>query len=284
MRRAAGAVHGTGWKASECFVCLNCSAQCRRESLAFTLVRPWSREPAVVGVDLSKRMLLTSAVGGLAGLWMLRTTPQAGPMHLESQAMGLVFRPELIRPPGARAERQFLERCLACGLCMKACPTGGLQPTLSEAGLEGLWTPRLVPQWAIAISTATLCGQVCPTEAIERLSVEEKQQTKIGLAAFDTTPLHSLRLRPRLHRVRRALSDSHKAIYALNVEVQDRDGRKRTIKQPHVDPSGASAAAIARSVSVQGRPAIRVTAANESRHGDRNQPILPLPPGGAESV
>ena len=70
---------------------------------------------------------------------------------------------------------------------MKMCPTGGLQPCWAEAGLEGLWTPRLAPQIGYCDYACNLCGQVCPTEAIVPLSIAEKQQVHIGLAAFDTT-------------------------------------------------------------------------------------------------
>ena len=67
-------------------------------------------------------------------------------MRLGPQARGKRYNPDLVRPPGARSEKEFLARCTACGLCMKVCPTGGLQPALAEAGLEGIWTPRLVPR------------------------------------------------------------------------------------------------------------------------------------------
>jgi len=56
------------------------------------------------------------------------------------EAQARTYHPALIRPPGARQERDFLKRCLACGVCMKVCPTNGLHPAGLEAGLEG---PRL---------------------------------------------------------------------------------------------------------------------------------------------
>jgi formate hydrogenlyase subunit 6/NADH:ubiquinone oxidoreductase subunit I len=79
---------------------------------------------------------------------------------------------KLIRPPGALPEPQFLAKCVKCGECMKVCPTNGLQPTLSEAGTEGIWTPVLVPRVGYCEYYCSLCTQVCPTGAIEELTVE----------------------------------------------------------------------------------------------------------------
>jgi formate hydrogenlyase subunit 6/NADH:ubiquinone oxidoreductase subunit I len=68
---------------------------------------------------------------------------------------------------------------------MKVCITGGLQPTLLSAGFEGIWTPVLVSKLGYCEYNCTLCGQVCPTSAIRRLSQEEKRKTVIGLAFVD---------------------------------------------------------------------------------------------------
>ncbi|NUQ64010.1 MAG: 4Fe-4S binding protein, partial [Pirellulales bacterium] len=272
---AAGEAPGSQWKPSECFGCLNCSDSCRRDSLGFTLASPWQREPAVTGVDLSKRMLAASALGGLAGLWLLRSGPQASATRLGYQSRGLWFVPDLIRPPGSRGEREFLQRCTACGLCMKVCPTGGLQPALGEAGLEGIWTPRLVPRLGHCDFECNLCTQVCPTEAIQPLTVAEKQKTKLGLAGFDTT-----RCIPYAYGRDCMVCEEHcpipdKAIYFLEVEIRGRDGATKTIKQPHVDPDRCIGCGVCENVCpLKDRPGIRVACANESRN-PANQPILP---------
>jgi ferredoxin len=72
-----------------------------------------------------------------------------------------------------------------CGLCYKVCPTTGLQPALFEAGVEGAWSPRLVPRIGGCEKNCNLCGQHCPTGAIRNLSLEEKSYARLGTAVID---------------------------------------------------------------------------------------------------
>jgi polyferredoxin len=271
---AAASAGGEGWNPSECLGCMNCTDACPRGSLAFCVPAPGRRQPSEAPLDLRKRVLLGSAVGGVVALAAMRINPQS---------RGKVYHPALIRPPGSRDEREFLQRCLACGLCMKVCPTGGLHPTFTEAGLEGLWTPRLVPQIGYCDYNCTLCGAVCPTEAIVPLTLDQKRAIRIGLASFDVT-----RCIPYAYGRECMVCEEHcpipdKAIYCVEVEVVDRSGQKRSVKQPHVDPEKCVGCGICEHVCpYEDRPGIRVTSANESRHAADpvrrplgNQPILP---------
>jgi len=260
------------WLPRECFGCWNCVAACNNSGLDFRFVWPWRRTPTGQ-VDLRKRAALTAVVGGVGGALLMRITPPA---------QGRTFNPLLIRPPGARAERQFLQRCIQCGMCMKTCPTGGLQPTWDEAGLEGVWTPMLVPRIGWCEYECNLCGQVCPTGAINPLPLATKKPLKIGLAVIDTT-----RCLPYAYDRECIVCEEHcpiptKAIYFVQREVTGRDGGRRLLKQPEVDPELCNGCGICENkCPFADLPAIRVTSAGEDRHSD-NQPILPGPPADAQ--
>lgn len=95
---------------------------------------------------------------------------------------GKIGHRSVIRPPAALREEDFLDRCIRCGNCMKVCVTNGLQPVMFQSGLEGIWTPHLVPEIGYCEYNCTLCGKVCPTGAIAPISLEEKHNVTLGLA------------------------------------------------------------------------------------------------------
>jgi MauM/NapG family ferredoxin protein len=253
------------WRPAECMVCMNCAAKCNKNAISFALEAPW-RKPRGQGLDLSKRALLASGAAGVGALLALRLTPQA---------QARVYNPDLVRPPGAREERAFLKRCVQCGLCMRVCPTSGLQPTLLEAGFEGLWTPRLVARVGYCEFECNACGHVCPTHAIEPLAIADKQKVKLGLATFDTS-----RCLPYAYQRDCIVCEEHcpvhnKAIHFIETDIRLGDGGTRRLKLPYVDPDRCIGCGICENKCVfRDQPAIRVTSANESRH-PKNQPILP---------
>jgi formate hydrogenlyase subunit 6/NADH:ubiquinone oxidoreductase subunit I len=70
---------------------------------------------------------------------------------------------------------------------MNVCPTNTIQPCLFDSGLEGIWSPRIVPRLAGCDQTCSLCGTVCPTDALRELPLEEKKHAKLGTAYIDTS-------------------------------------------------------------------------------------------------
>jgi NAD-dependent dihydropyrimidine dehydrogenase PreA subunit len=55
-----------------------------------------------------------------------------------------------------------------------------------QQGLNGIWSPHVVANWAGCESSCNTCGQVCPTGAIRALPIEEKRHARIGLAIVNT--------------------------------------------------------------------------------------------------
>jgi len=162
---------------SECTACLDCLAACPESGVGFRW--HWRPAPAretgvLTRYDLTRRQVLAGLAAGAVGVAMLRTGTRTRQPHAL-----------LVRPPGVADEQEFLARCLRCSQCMKVCPTSGLQPVLFEAGLEGLWTPRLVPRLGQCDYGCNACGQVCPSGAIPPLDLDTKRQAVLGMAVVD---------------------------------------------------------------------------------------------------
>ena len=154
----------------ECSLCGTCARVCPQQAITYG-TGPARTAPATAA---SKRAFLCAAGAGLLTTFVERLTP------------GRIVKPaNLIRPPGAVPEDDFLRRCARCGQCMRICPTNTLQPLLFEKGLEGLWTPHLVPRRAGCDQACTLCGSVCPTDALRELTLAEKKHAKLGTAFID---------------------------------------------------------------------------------------------------
>lgn len=247
----------------ECLTCMNCDDACPQKAVRF---RFFNKTPSIV-VDLSKRRILAMVLAGIATPSLIRTSgvnKQAGSAD-----------PRLIRPPGSLEEKQFLARCIKCGECMKVCITNGLQPTLLEAGLEGIWSPVLVPRIGYCEYRCTLCGQVCPTGAIKKLDLKDKENIKIGLAMIDKG-----RCLPYAHATpcivcQEVCPTPKKAIWLEKTKVLDTGGNVLTVHQPHVHLAWCIGCGICETkCPVLGQPAIYVTSIGESRSKD-NQLLLP---------
>lgn len=163
---------------SECITCLECRNVCPVSAITFSPIRQTQTQD----FNASRRSVLLGMGTGLI---------TAGALHTSIDRPGAVSEGrvfidhELVRPPGALPESDFLDKCIRCGECMKACATNTLQPTWFQAGLEGIFTPALKPRFAACATNCNVCGQVCPTGAIRRLPLIEKNHAKIGTAAID---------------------------------------------------------------------------------------------------
>ncbi|MBD3306227.1 4Fe-4S dicluster domain-containing protein [candidate division KSB3 bacterium] len=157
----------------ECLQCHTCAQICPVEAIRFQKPSREHQPSKAAVVDLSRRGFLASFGLGVASSFLVGVHP--------SKQM---LQGNLIRPPGTVPEDLFLDRCIRCGECMKACTTNTLQPSFLEAGLEGFWTPRLEMRYAPCEQQCNVCGHVCPTDAIRGLDLDERKHAKIGTAVL----------------------------------------------------------------------------------------------------
>jgi NAD-dependent dihydropyrimidine dehydrogenase PreA subunit len=110
-----------------------------------------------------------------------------------------------------------------------------LQPALAEAGLEGLWTPVLVPRLGYCDYACNACGQVCPAQAIPPLGLEEKRQQVIGVAAIERDRCIAWSGQGECIICEEMCPVPQKAVYLEEDDIPGRDGQPRRQLLPHVD-------------------------------------------------
>ena len=156
----------------ECIQCRTCAKVCPQNAITFPASLPLGGEYSQV--DFSRRGFVYSLAGGLT-VGFLATQ---NPFTLRQSKF------QLIRPPGAIPEPEFLRTCIRCGECMKSCLTNTLQPCLWESGFSGLWTPKMDLRLSPCDQNCNVCGKVCPTQAIRSLPLDERTNAKVGTAVL----------------------------------------------------------------------------------------------------
>ena len=237
----------------DCNLCLDCIAHCPGNKISFKFTGLAQYRPAF---DLSRRGFVTSLALG-ATL----------PFFLKGRTLARQGDPRLIRPPGALPEEEFIGRCVRCGECMKVCIGNGLQPAFLQAGLEGMFSPVLQARTGYCEYNCTLCGQVCPSGAIRKLSRVEKHKVKIGNAWFDKN-----RCLPHAKGIPCIVCEEHcptpdKAIKFRQAVAENSRGERVTVKQPYLVDSLCVGCGICETkCPLPGASAVRVTSAGESRN------------------
>jgi polyferredoxin len=246
----------------ECVLCMECQRGCPHDRITS---RPSVGHVGGGPMLLERRLLL----GGMAGGLLLAIPSRFRSPERESR---------MLRPPGVRSEDDFLKKCVRCGECMKVCLKNALYPATYQAGLEGIYTPLVLPRLGYCEYNCTLCGQVCPTGAIPSLQVADKRREVIGKAVFNKN--HCL---PFARKIDCIVCEEHcpipeKAIRSREVQVVGLDGALTTVKEPYLVEEICNGCGICENVCpLETRAGIEVFAV-------KNRTPISLNAGGQESA
>lgn len=170
---------------SRCVTCFNCLDVCPDSALNYGFIKPTplkKGETPTEETSNNRRKLLVTGMALLAGsrLYALKKN-----LLKESQKnLELNKRDSFVAPPGAKSVTRFNSVCTACSLCVSACPTHVLQPSITQYGLTGFMQPFMDYETSFCNFDCHKCADVCPTGAILPLPLEEKQRTQLGKAVF----------------------------------------------------------------------------------------------------
>jgi len=166
---------------SVCVGCFNCLRSCPKDAIEYSMnvsrnFVPVKAESCTGEVLQSRRELLFNVGIPAAALLLV-------PGIVES---GVVFTSKRhgISPPGSVSFKHFTSICTACHLCVASCPTNVLRPSFLEYGISGVSQPSMDYEAGYCNYDCVICGEVCPTGAILKMTVDEKKRIQIGKASF----------------------------------------------------------------------------------------------------
>ena len=167
---------------SRCVVCGNCIEECAHDALHFcSTTRTASENEA----GLDRRAALTS-VALLAGTAIARAQAKVEPKTTDGGLADIIKkkkpkREKLITPPGSLSIRNLRTHCTACQLCIDACPNDVLRPSSS---LDRFMQPEVSFERGYCRPECTRCSEVCPTSAIQPVTIEQRTAIQVGHAVW----------------------------------------------------------------------------------------------------
>ena len=94
-------------------------------------------------------------------------------------------KPRPVLPPGSKSLAHFQSRCTACHLCVANCPEQVLRPSVTAHGLAGFLQPYQDFNVSFCSYNCSNCSHICPTGAIQPITVDERRTVQAGVARFN---------------------------------------------------------------------------------------------------
>lgn len=151
-----------------CIKCFKCLGACRKNGLRYGKM-PSPKVP----FNPRRRQFLVNGALVAAFAVALKSGLELSKAVIEKVR-------KVILPPGASNPGDFANRCLNCNLCVQSCP----MKILKKAD-DTYPAVHIEYQDRFCLYDCHRCSEVCPSGAIKKLSLAEKQKLQIGMAVVD---------------------------------------------------------------------------------------------------
>ncbi|MDR1243895.1 MAG: 4Fe-4S binding protein [Endomicrobium sp.] len=148
-----------------CIRCMNCKAICPVNAINYSYNK---KECAPIKTDLSKRDFITLVACALISFG-------AG-LTLKTKSKPNSKKQNVILPPGAGSYQRFESKCTQCLLCVTNCQGNVLSFGDTSSGVHLDFSKGFCEY------NCNNCSKVCPTGAIEKMTLEQKKLCRIGIA------------------------------------------------------------------------------------------------------
>lgn len=150
-----------------CVKCLKCMAQCPKNAIKYGI-----KPKKEVKFNPERRDFIWTA----SALVLFGAAIKAG-IEMSDKLVKKVR--DIILPPGAVDGNRMAHKCLNCNLCINNCPNKILQKADENFGAVHIDYSK---GEGFCKYDCNECSKVCPSGAIRKISLEEKQKTRIAMA------------------------------------------------------------------------------------------------------
>ncbi len=153
-----------------CIKCFKCLGKCYKGAIKYGIK---TKEQVKFNIKRREFIIAASAAAAFAG---------AVKYGLISAGNTVKKFKDIILPPGAVNLQRMFNKCLNCNLCIKACPNKILTKANDNFGAVHIDYKQGENYCKYDCNE---CSKVCPSGAIKRISLEEKQHTRIAMAVIN---------------------------------------------------------------------------------------------------
>ena len=150
-----------------CIKCLKCLEVCPKGRINFGKI------PEKIKFNFKRRRIIIAS----AAILLFGGMVNAGTILKDRLVEKLK---DVILPAGAGDKERFFNKCLNCNLCVENCPQKILVKSDNEYGAVHIDYSKGSCDY-----NCHKCSEVCPSGAIKKISLEEKQKTRIAMAMIN---------------------------------------------------------------------------------------------------
>ncbi len=154
--------------AERCVVCLDCVDACDFGALSY------GRGQRNVPEGEGRRNFLNASASFAAGGLFVFSRPLMGSLAMIPDDPALP-----VLPPGTEGANHHKRSCVSCQSCVLSCPVGIIQPQSPDM------RPVLDYDRGYCQYNCVACNVSCPSQTFRRLTLEQKQTTRIGTTTLE---------------------------------------------------------------------------------------------------
>jgi len=177
---------------SRCVTCFNCVEKCSFGAMKYAPIKVGEQKEAKKEVQNtpekeSQKGMQRSGFFSIIGSLIVANTVKAQELHVDGGLADIEDkkapnRNTAVVPPGAAGLKNMKQHCVACQLCISACPNNVLRPS---GKFSTLMQPEMSFEQGYCRPECIECSQVCPTGAIKPITAADKSAISIGQAVWN---------------------------------------------------------------------------------------------------